>query len=231
MAITNQEIWDIIDHHSRKELKGNTTRLEDRSKLLKEASYELFNIEYKLYEQTQEMTDTLKRFERSVLGSELSPSTDSYGSYIPLPTDYAHITGLSYKQSGNVYNHSPIDVVTDEEWYERRGSYLKKPTVDNPIATLRGSKLYYAPDSNDDVTALQTSMIEMSYLRYPTEPVYATTYNSTTDTYTYDSGNSVELDWNNDDKYKIASRILQKIGVNLSEQQLFQYGQLNESQL
>jgi hypothetical protein len=226
MAYTNQQIWDYIDFLSDKDLKGNVVSPSQRNLLLKVASTEMFEQVLQDYESTQSETDTIQRFKSVKAGADLSFSNDSYGYYFTLPADYVRMGSLVYRYSGNKYDSRPFDILTDGEWNDVRGSYIKKPSREFPVATIRDGKVYYAPDANDDVAGLQTAYIEMTYLREPTEPVYAYSYDAATDEYSYNSGSSTELDWADDDKIRIAGLILSKIGVNLTEQQMLQYGQM-----
>jgi hypothetical protein len=226
VSYTNQDIWNLVDDITRKELRGNIIGGNQRNRLLKMANTQHFNNLLNEYEVNQEITDSLQVFKTTKTGAELTPaSNDSYGYYLTLPTDYARFGELGYKYSGNPSNYKVVELLTDDEWHIRRGSIIKRPTRKYPIATIRGDKIYYAPDANDDEDALQTSYLELIYLKRPTEPVYATTYNSTTDDYTYDSGSSTELEWNDEDKMKIVGIILTYAGVKLSEGDIYQYAQ------
>jgi hypothetical protein len=61
---------------------------------------------------------------------------------------------------------------------------------------------------------IYNSDIPLYYLKYPTTP----TFNSA-------DGSGTELEWKDNDKIKIAERILRDIGIRVNEKQLFEYAQ------
>jgi hypothetical protein len=223
MAYTNYDIYRIVTTLARKDSKGNILPESDFNVLLQSASIELFDKEYKKYEQTQEITDTLRRFKVIKTGAQLT--IDTSGGKITIPTDYAHKGELAYKYNGTTFR--PIDIVTDDQWYSRIGSFITQPSIKYPIAKMVGNYFYYSPFG---VSGLQSAYVELSYLRYPTTPVFAMTINPTTYSEQYDTGTSVELDWNEDDKLRISGLILAKLGITVSENSLFQYGQQIEKE-
>ena len=68
----------------------------------------------------------------------------------------------------------------------------------------------------------------VSYLRFPVEPVFVVTIDAN-DNITYNSGASTELEWDEEEKVDIIYLILQKVGVNLDEQDALQYGLAKEN--
>lgn len=73
----------------------------------------------------------------------------------------------------------------------------------------------------------------MYYLVFPTEAKIAFTYTSTSDEdiMTYDSGNSVQLQWTKDARNLILYKMLEKYGVTVREQLLEAYSQLGLTEM
>jgi len=238
MALTNNDILNLINFTIRKENKGNPLTRNRFSDLLKIHGLEYYEILYDRYEQTKEMSDSLRRFKTQKTGlSELPVSNNK----ITLPDDYAHEGTLYYKKDGT--DIKPVYLATDDQFMMMQASVLDVPTEDYPICRLIDGYIEYRP------TTLTTTYFTLDYLRYPVEAVYdyyidvngVTQYLAEGATHTWTAGqidssgtphssgtyNSLtkELDFNEEDKLKVAYRILQAIGVTNDEAGVYQYAQ------
>lgn len=167
-----------------------------------------------------------------------TPSSDSIG--FMFYSDFTDVADLSITTSLTEDNLKQIDLVTDEEWVERRLDALTKPTADYPVAKLMGGSIFVYPTSIENIL--------LYYLRVPTTPFFdyyidanlnIQAMSADTD-YVLDAGETyrgeavlvssetkssltVELEWDEIDQIKILHRILAKLGVSMDEQLVAQY--------
>jgi hypothetical protein len=221
----------------RKDSKGQPLARENLSLLLNTNGLDYFEILYDQYERTQEYTDSLRRF-------KTTNSTLSFvDNRIVIPADYAHKGFLYYKKGG--IDVKPIHIVDDDLFMMKQNSFIEYPTEDYPIARFINGYIEYLP------TTLDKNYFTFSYLRYPESPVYdyyidvngVVHYLNEGEIHTWVTGEedslgfqhttgdsdwdslTKELDFNEEDKLKIAYRILQAVGVPIDEAGVFQYAQ------
>jgi hypothetical protein len=243
MAYTNNDILNIINFTIRKDTNGQPLTQERFTNLLDMRGLEYFEEMYDRYEQTQEMTDSLKRFK--VTNSSLTPSGTNY---LTIPTNYAHSGYLYYKKEG--IDIRPVEIVSDDQFMMRQSSSIEVPSSSYPIARFTTDYIEYLPATLDD------NYFTLSYLRYPTSPVYdyyidangivqylevgeghnwsdgetdssGVVHNEASTSvsgYEYTS-QTVELDFNEEDKLKIAAKILQSMSISINEAGVFQYAE------
>ena len=98
-------------------------------------------------------------------------------------------------------------------------SAVVAPTEDDPCLewTTSGTSVLIYPST--------ITSIVLKYYKYPTDAVIATTTNSITLLEEYDSANSTELLWEDEQKIEIAYRILRDIGVNMERADVTAYAQ------
>ena len=131
MAYTNQDILDFINFIIRKDTKGQPLTRNRFSLLLDMKGLEYYEMLYDRYEQTKEMTDSLKRFKVEKSGAQLV----AYGTnMLTLPTAYAHDGYLYYKKDGTTVK--PVYMVDDDKFMMRQDSLIEVPTSSYPIARL-----------------------------------------------------------------------------------------------
>jgi hypothetical protein len=234
MALNNNKIWTIINHIARKELKGNIIAVDKRGLLLQVASRKLFEDYLEQYERTKKISKALIRFRRVKHGGDLSSEQDSDGStMLQLPSDFGYLSSIAYKHT--TYGFRPIVELADDQWYVRLSSDISTPSARNPVCRLldheeeSGSDYRYWVEING-IDYNNRGKVRITYLKTPTEPVYAYTYDDDTDEYTYNSSGSTELDWREEDKYRIVGIILANIGITLSNAQIFQYAKMVEAE-
>lgn len=244
MVYTNNDILNLINFSIRKDTKGQPLTLERFTLILDTKSLDYFEQLYDRYEQTAEMTDSLKRFKVTTSGANL----DFTDYTIDLPTDYAHKGFLYYKKDGTTVK--PVDMLTDDQFMMRQDAAIEIPTSTYPIARMITDYIEYLP------TDLDQNNFTLSYLRYPTSPVYDYYIDANglsiyleegeghnwsdgeTDSagvVHYESSGSVsgyeytslteELDFNEEDKLKIAYKIMQALAVPINEATVYQYAE------
>ena len=239
MAYTNNDILNLINFTIKKDTKGQPMTLKTFSLLLSTKSLELQEMFYDAYERTKEMTDSIRRFKVTKTGAQITPS----GTKLTLPTDYAHEGFLYYKEGGT--DVRPCEFVDDDQFMMRQSAVIEEPTSSYPIYRLTTDYIEYLP------TTLNQSYFTFSYLRYVTEPFYDyyidvnglphyleagathvwTTGEIDSNGTTHTTGDTnwasltVELDFNEEDKLKVATKILQAVSVPINEAGVYQYAE------
>jgi hypothetical protein len=138
--MTNYDIYKLVKFVLRKDDKGYPEILKNFSKLLQQSSLDHFKEQYNIYQQTQEINDSLSPFEVRQAISGLTATATT----ITLPTDYAHFIGMYWTDSDS-YDRA-FDLVTDDEWDMRCGSTITIPSDEYPICKIVNSKLYVKPN-------------------------------------------------------------------------------------
>jgi hypothetical protein len=109
----------------------------------------------------------------------------------------------------------------EDELIIRLESQVIPVSSDEPIAIMnRENKVQLFPET--------THNGGVYYLRRPVAPVFA--YSQVGRTVTYNSGNSIQLEWKPNDIMNIITIALQYIGINLSSADVVQYADAKEKQ-
>jgi hypothetical protein len=238
----NGEIYDFVTTILRKEKNGSVLTPEKFNLMLEESMWEKSNDEYRKYELSQIITDTLVSFKTTT-----SIAIDVNGEYdlSGLTDDYWHPSALTYDDSGST---RIIEIVTDLEYAERLANTLLAPDNYYPIA-----KFYRNSGGTDviKVNPLVSVSATFDYLRKPTEPFYDYYINANDElvymppgtNHTLGAGEeyrdgttsgtvnsiSVELPFPEGDRLDVAYMILQKFGIPVREEGAVQYGAAREA--
>jgi hypothetical protein len=197
------EIWSLVEYISNKDFSGNIITPQRFNELIKVVNMDLFRTKYGLPEDFQ-------------------PGR-------PVPVEYADITlkNTDDLRAFKVYNYiktiagvattlpRPVEILREAEFASRQGNWTKKPTLQNPIGTVRSNGIHIRP--------LTILAVDFSYYRFPVDPQFAWIER---DGYIeYDSANSVEYEWVKDESLTLTRMILQYVGVSLREADLVQYSE------
>jgi hypothetical protein len=211
--MNNFDIWTRLNIIIRKDKEGGSFTPDEFEELLRWANIETFKKYYDVFESDQRAKDALRFF----LVKE-TITLDSNGRYDTalLSSTYAHFSSAirTFKSL-----RRPIDLVTDLEYADRVSSSLKAPTDEHPIVNIyeiSGSPTF-------QFEPLRSVDVDVTYIRRPVDPVFAFTLDAN-DNIVYDSGNSTELEWDDEEKINVIYLILQKIGINLPKTDALQYG-------
>lgn len=215
--MTNQEVFDLVNYIAGLIKKSIVIENFQFDLLLKRASLQRFKKLIGLpeeffngqpttrsaWEVTQRISDIGRRFKVS---TTLVPVT----GFAPIPADYFYVTGIN---SGSGTLTRPVEILTDAEWGPRIGDPLVPATINEPLSRFLASTIELLPTS--------ITTFDWTYLRKPTEPVYATKIeNGIT---VYDSGASTELDWGDVEIQDIIALILMDVGVPVDPSSIEQY--------
>lgn len=205
---TNDDIYNYVLDVVRKEKEGNSLSIPRFNRLLQASEIEYRESQYKLYELSQEITDTL-----NVIKASSSAAISSGAIAKTNLSNYWHL--ISATTGG-----TNIEVLTEAEWRYRNSSALFSASSDYPYCRVKSDEIEFAGLA-DAVT------VDFVFFQVPASAVAV--YNlDGNDNLVYDSGSSVELPYNDTDKKAIADLILQKLSVSLKETASFQFAQIQE---
>lgn len=235
--MTLSQIYTTILHQLRKESKGLAVSPDAFTDLLRVENIALFNEEYRVFETTQEITDALRVF-KSTDALSFSADGQTQSAKDSLVANYLHVTAIETTAG------KKVDIVTEEEWVNRRLDAITLPTADYPIARIAGDSVYILPASITTAT--------MYYLKSPTAPFFDYYFDanlnivglSVGQSYTLQAGEvyrdgttsgsktstTVELEWEEPEQIKILQRILAKLGVSMDEQLVAQLAMANKNE-
>lgn len=179
---------------------------------------------------SQDIIEELSDFRVSVplfsnMGTVVIPDGTTYDLNGNLAPEYWTFSSLGYNYFSTDRNGNkevvlrPIKIVKDNDWNKMLSSSIVAPDMKRPIARFLGSNLQVRPKS--------ISTVELTYCRYPNVPKWGyTTVNSRP---VYDSSTSVDIEAGSDAFNEIAMICLGLLGINLREQDLFQYANAVEN--
>jgi len=163
---------------------------------------------FSTYGTTQIIHDAIRK-----LRVQKSFTSDSTG-LVTFDADYLHLIGGAYTVSGSSINN--VRFLNEDELALALKSQLRAVSTSNPIAidASVGFRLYPA--------ATQSGFY--NYLRRPATPVLG--YTQAGRTITYNSGTSTQLEFTDVYINNIISRALKFWGINMAEQDIQQFAQL-----
>jgi hypothetical protein len=195
------------------------------------------------FEITQSNSDSLSPFKKFMGEYNTDPLYIDANGYSPLPDDYFYHSACSFLDAVNNPDCSPtikpriVEVLTDAQWDAVTSSVIRPPSRKYPVMNYQSHFIRFAP--------IDLGQVQFIFLRYPTNPYYdyyidsngAYIYLEEGESHTLQAGEegsagqtsgvvvslSKELEWNEVGKLDIANLVLQHIGINLREGQLFQY--------
>jgi hypothetical protein len=107
----------------------------------------------------------------------------------------------------------PVEVLREAEFSARNGNWTKKPTLQNPICTLRSDGIHFRP--------ITITSCDMFYFRWPVLPVFS--YIMGDGFITYDAANSIESEFPVDEHLTLVKMCLEYIGVSLRDGDIVNY--------
>ena len=236
--MTNEDLYKLTLTILRKESRGNIIKPDRFSELLKQCHHEYFNQQIEKFDISQTVHDSLKPF---LVVDDTATFATGVEDISDLTYTYRNAIGCRVTS-----NDVPVDIVTPLEWNERMDDELTQPTASNPMMVVDTDALRIRPIT---VTEGYFSYIKEA----DNEPFFdyyidaqrniqgmSTTYDAS---YTlnanevYRDGTSSgavksinrELEWEDYDKIRILSFLLEKIGVSLSGD-IAQYSMAKEQQ-
>lgn len=237
-----KEIRLTVNRLLKRERNGSTVSGADFNRFLSVANAEEVYAVKSLLELSQDITDSVRTYIKSV---NYSPSTN----YIQLPADYLKLLSVRAK---NGSRFEDVDIITQMEYSSRKHNSITQPTADYPVCYEMGNYLYFDPIQAGTNTVVLTYMCQpvVPYLDYYINLIGQEVYLDAGDTVdadlidsefqlygkdgqaltltgiplSYDS-TTVELDWPDEsNRVNILRRVLVMCGVTVPDQLAIQYG-------
>ena len=207
MAYNINDIYNQMIFIVRKE-RGVFVTIPEAMQTLDNAQLEAVEEWFSTYGTTQIIHDAIRK-----LRVQKSFTSDSTG-LVTFDADYLHLIGGAYTVSGSTINN--VRFLNEDELALALKSQLRVVSTSNPIAidASVGFRLYPA--------ATQTGFY--NYLRRPAAPVLG--YTQSGRTITYDPLTSTQLEFTDVYINNIMSRALKFWGINMAEQDIQQFAQL-----
>lgn len=207
MAYNINDIYNQMLFIVRKE-RGVFVTVNEAMQTLDNAQLEATEEWFSTYGATQIIHDAIRK-----LRVQKSFTSDSTG-LVTFDSDYLHLIGGAYTVSGSTINN--VRFLNEDELALALKSQLRIVSTSNPIAidASVGFRLYPA--------ATQSGFY--NYLRRPATPVLG--YTQSGRTITYDPNTSTQLEFTDVYINNIISRALKFWGINMAEQDIQQFAQI-----
>lgn len=207
MAYNINDIYNQMLFIVRKE-RGVFVTVNEAMQTLDNAQLEATEEWFSTYGATQIIHDAIRK-----LRVQKSFTSDSTG-LVTFDADYLHLIGGAYTVSGSTINN--VRFLNEDELALALKSQLRVVSTSNPIAidASVGFRLYPA--------ATQAGFY--NYLRRPATPVLG--YTQSGRTITYDPNTSTQLEFTDVYINNIISRALKFWGINMAEQDIQQFAQI-----
>ena len=207
MAYNINDVYNQMIFIVRKE-RGVFVTIPEAMQTLDNAQLEAVEEFFSTYGTTQIIHDAIRK-----LRVQKSFTSDSTG-LVTFDADYLHLIGGAYTVSGSTINN--VRFLNEDELALALKSQLRLVSDSNPIAidASVGFKLYPA--------AIQSGFY--NYLRRPATPVLGFTQSGRN--ITYDPNTSTQLEFTDVYINNIMSRALKFWGINMAEQDIQQFAQI-----
>jgi hypothetical protein len=205
MGLNIDKVYRFVQFVSNKEFRGwvNPDEFNLGAEIAQLTLYSEFEAEYAA---TKKIATDMRPF----LGDNSVAPTAGAVLYSAIDSDFRHPIS-AYKTS----DYKPVTEIKEADLPKTLDSTIIAPTEDYPGVAYRDlSATIFPPSLTDEITFV--------YLKKPTVPDWVDTGAGSRPI--YDSGSSVDFDFEEPMFMQIASRILSHVGVNLKEEQLVQYG-------
>lgn len=130
------------------------------------------------------------------------------------PADFIRESELTYKyiDANGVTKYSQVDICNDNEFQERKTSYIVPASKDNPACRFMSTTIEFLP--NDLIN------VDMTYLRMAITPVWG--YTLVNGRPVYDPSTSVNPEWPDDIINDFIMLTCQYLGINMNKDVLYQ---------
>jgi hypothetical protein len=207
MAYNNNDVYNFLVFIVRKE-RGVFITIPEAMQTIDNAQLEATEDWFSQYGVTQIIHDAIRKLRSQVQFTSASDGQVTFGS------DYLHMIGNPYTVTGSTIN--AVRFVNEDELPFALTSQLRPVSTAKPIAkdTAVGFQIY--PQST------QTGFY--NYLRRPATPVLG--YTQAGRTITYNPNTSTQLEFTDVYINNIIARALKFWGINMAEQDIQQFAQL-----
>lgn len=168
----------------------------------------MFKELYKIYEATEEISDSLVPFL-----SDPTTLTLTNGEATK-PTDFVHKASLTA-------NGVTVEVIDQMFRGMKEVDAICPPTILFPIAYSYNDKFVFSPTNLTNV--------KLVYLKEPTIPFFAFTV--VDDKIVYNDSASIDVGWNDIDISQLSYEALKILGITIREADIFQFGQAQSNDI
>lgn len=241
--MTLYQLWETVNYIAGKFPNGGAITPARLNTILPQVSAEYFADCYRRRD-----WDALRSFRKTV-GEGSVPLVITDGT-TTLPSDY-YRGGDGYYSRGD--ENVRIEFVDDETWNNRLSHKIEIPAANYPIAKIQDGSIHFRPkninyvkfsylskpvdpfmdycvDSTNPSRIIYMpdgSTVEAGVLKQGTTVLESAVLTKTGSLGTYESA-TVEIDWAEHTHHHIVYLVLQKAGINLSEQLVTQYAMEKE---
>jgi hypothetical protein len=214
--MTIQDVHSWIDFLTNK-AQGVYFSHEEKDMALDRAQMQYYNEQYAYYAVAQKMQESLSPFKTKYTFL----TSDTPNGLITTPSDYQYlIGGFVVYMDGAHTRYKPLKVISADELPYRLDSQARAVTATKPVAVMAGK---VSGISTIQLYPKQTFAGEIDYLRRPKAPKYA--YAQSGRAFTYDSANSVQLEWGESELNELIMRALSFLGISIDDQLRTQYAE------
>lgn len=174
-----------------------------------------FKDEYRMFEETQEITDTLGFFK------SYSQQTVASGQ-VTIPADFHHITELEAVLSDNTVK--PLTLIKDGEWARKKDSKGFPANALYPVGRQNSNKIDVLPLTATGIVGV--SKVNIYYLRKPAVAKFNFTEAGGNYGFVYNNSGSVQVDWPSIDHNRILLKALGYLGIPIQNQVVIQSEQI-----
>ena len=207
MAKRIQKIVDSVSFYLGKAQSGyNSPDIITRE--LNTESLNEFNDFIQDYAKTRVISEFLQKFLK-----DTTSQTVSQGK-ITKPSDYEHGVVVHLEDGTNV------EIKESKPFFYLKKHPNKAPSKKYPICRMYGTTIEFAPTDPGQ-------KVIVTYFKPPTEAVYAFTQSG--ESYVYNDADSVDWEWSKQIEDRIVNRVLENFGINLKENQLIEYSELEQA--
>ena len=206
--------YNLVVYIMRKERNGFVS-IDDFNQVIPRAQIDCYNDFYKSIPKGQKEHDALAPFKSRY---DFNLGTSPAG-VVTLPDDYVHLISGYVSLSG--VNFPIVFPEEDEIEYAKNPYGLRAPSTTYPIGEETSMGVF-------QLTPAQAQVGRMWYYREPLTPVYDFTLSGRTITYNAAGSQDVEIT----DIYQnqVVAQCLKYFGINLSDQEVFQFGLLKDKE-
>ena len=210
------EGFTFLNFISNKNQSGTVTPSQF-NQLADRAQMEFFEKDYAQWQLTQDITDALSVFLKS-----LATSVPTDGRLI-YPSDYLHTSSMRHYFVFNNGGGKEVSVeeVDNLEFGQRTQSEIVIPTLRHPIYTDYADYMQFEPKN--------IGLITMDYFRQPTSPVWGFTLVNNRPV--YNAATSTDWELPNETHSELVAIMASYLGINLRENDLIQYAELQKKEL
>ncbi len=209
------EAYTFLNFISNKNQSGNVTPSQF-NQMATQAQWEYFEKEYVKWQTTQDITDALAVFIKSLATSV------SVTGRLPYPSDYEHVTSVRhyFVKNDNTGIEVPVKEVDNDQYAEYMQSEIVTPTLRFPIWTAYSDYMQFKPNN--------VGLITFDYFRKPNNPVWGfTVVNSRP---VYNPTTSINWELPPQTHNELVFMMCSYLSINLRESELMQYAELQKQE-